>query len=172
MNIDQKYLSTLLKPLENENIITIAEYFNDLEKLKVSYVDDNKNMDEKFKTHLNYMLLKNMISDDSGVSTLKAIGIFPALSGFSIISNKKIMKVEKEEVAMAQNFNIKTFNAQNAQLGNGNTQNVTINMQELVEKVAASGDKEAKGILMKLLENPTISGVIGAGVSGFIGLLS
>jgi hypothetical protein len=106
------------------------------------------------------------------VSTLKAIGIFPALSGFSIISNKKIMKVEKEEVAMAQNFNIKTFNAQNAQLGNGNTQNVTINMQELVEKVAASGDKEAKGILMKLLENPTISGVIGAGVSGFIGLLS
>ena len=68
------------------------------------------------------------------------------------------------------NFNA-PVTTQQAQFGNENIQNVTINIQELVEKVAASNDPEAKGLLKSLLENSTVGSVIGAGVSGLIGLI-
>jgi hypothetical protein len=172
MKIDPEYLSTLLRPLDDGNILTLSQYLSEIEKLGVAVCENNKKPTEMFDVHLNYMISKKMISNMAGQSDLKSLGFLSPLSGnVSILGHVKIMKVEKEEVAMAQNFNIGTLNAQSAQLGNGNTQNVIINIQELVEKVAASNDPEAKGMLMKLLENPTISGVIGAGVTGLIGLL-
>ncbi|MGO2510834.1 hypothetical protein [Marinomonas sp. ef1] len=170
MKIDPDYLSLLLSPLEDNNVLTLKEYFIELERREIF----NKKLDKshKFETHVEYLASKKMISNSEGFSDLKLMGFISDKSGgYAILGIAKIMKVEKEEATMAQNFNIGTLNAQSAQLGNGNTQNVTINIQELVEKVAASGDKEAKGVLMKLLENPTISGVIGAGVSGLIGIL-
>jgi hypothetical protein len=173
MNIDQKYLSNLLKPLENESVLTLNEYLAEIESLGVVVSDDNKKPTEMFDIHLNYMSAKKMISNMAGQSDLKSLGFRSTLSGsLLVVGNMKIMKVEKDEVPSNStiNFNAPVTNQQ-AQFGNGNTQNVTINMQELVEKVAASGDKEAKGILMKLLENPTISGVIGASVTGLIGML-
>jgi hypothetical protein len=167
MKIDQEYLSTLMKPLTGGFVLTLLEY---LEKLEVLGIDTGS---EEFSAHLKNLCNKKMISNLDGATDPRKLGFSFSPHGeiSSINSSMKIMVAEKEETAMAQNFNIENFNAQNAQLGNGNTQNVTINMQELVEKVAASDDPEAKGMLMKLLENPTISGVIGAGVTGLIGLL-
>lgn len=173
MKIDQEYLSTLLRPLDDGDILTLSEYLTEVEQLGVVVCENNKKPTEMFDLHLDYIISKKLISNIEGKSDRKSLGFFRALSGqLSIIGSMKIMKTEKEETNSNSTF---TFNGpvtnQQAQFGNGNTQNVTINIQELVEEVAASGDKEAKGILMKLLENPTISGVIGAGVSGLIGLL-
>lgn len=170
MKIDHKYLSLLLSPLEDSNVLTLKEYFSELEERNIfnRKVDDGR----KFYTHIEFLSSRKLIANAEGYSDLKSMGfISDKMGGYAIFGIAKIMKLEKEETTMAQNFNIGTLNAQSAQIGNGNTQNVTIHIQELVEKVAASGDKEAKGMLMKLLENPTISGVIGAGVSGLIGLL-
>jgi hypothetical protein len=173
MKIDPEYLSTLLNPLDGGNILTLSEYLTEVERLGVVVCEYNKKPTEMFDLHLDYIISKKLISNIEGKSDRKSLGFFSALSGqLSIIGSVKIMKTEKEETNSNSTF---TFNGpvtnQQAQFGNGNTQNVTINMQELVEKVAASDDPEAKGMLMKLLENPTVSGVIGAGVSGLIGLL-
>ncbi|ETI60675.1 hypothetical protein [Marinomonas profundimaris] len=173
MKIDQEYLVKLLSPLDDGNILTLSAYLSEVEKLGVIVCESNKKTTEMFDVHLNYMISKKMISNMARQSDLKSLGFLSPLSGeLSFLGHVKIMKAEKEETISNSTFN---FNApvttQQAQFGNDNTQNVTINMQELVEKVAASGDKEAKGMLMKLLENPTVNGVIGAGVSGLIGLL-
>uniref|UniRef100_A6VSV0 AbiTii domain-containing protein n=1 Tax=Marinomonas sp. (strain MWYL1) TaxID=400668 RepID=A6VSV0_MARMS len=173
MKIDQEYLLTLLSPLDDGDILTLSEYLSEVEKLGVVVCESNKRPTEMFDLHLDYIISKKLISNIEGKSDRKSLGFFPGLSGqLSIIGSVKIMKTEKEEIASNSTFN---FNApvttQQAQFGNGNTQNVTINMQELVEKVAASNDQEAKGVLKKLLDNSTVSSVIGAGVSGLIGLL-
>ncbi|EGR4214507.1 TPA: hypothetical protein JG812_000113 [Vibrio parahaemolyticus] len=69
------------------------------------------------------------------------------------------------------NYHIGNINGEQLQVGNNNTQLVTINIQNLVEKVAKSNDPEAKTLLRKLLENNTVSSVIGAGTSALLGML-
>lgn len=55
--------------------------------------------------------------------------------------------------------------------GTNNSQQVSISIGELAQKVAESGDSEAKSALVKMLENPTIRAMLGAGVSVILGLL-
>ncbi|HIF6002368.1 TPA: hypothetical protein ACX3F9_004496 [Vibrio parahaemolyticus] len=78
---------------------------------------------------------------------------------------------KKESTVMTQNFNIGSINSDQVQVGNENTQNITININEVVERIAASDDEQAKSQLKSLLENNTVASVIGAGVSGLIALL-
>lgn len=168
MKINQKYLSTLMEPLKDNSILTLSVYLDEIAALGVDIES------EEFNVHLRHLCSKKMISNLDGESTPKKLGFNFVANGKigTIIGSIKITAAEKEETASNSNF---IFNGpvttQQAQFGNDNNQNVTINMQKLVEEVVASGDKEAKGMLMKLLENPTISGVIGAGVTGLIGLL-
>lgn len=68
-------------------------------------------------------------------------------------------------------FNIGSISSEQLQVGNNNTQTVTINVKKLVEEVAKSDDPEAKGLLKKLLENRTVGSVIGAGASALISML-
>ncbi|MGO4003345.1 hypothetical protein ABVN23_19905 [Pseudomonas fluorescens] len=68
-------------------------------------------------------------------------------------------------------ISIGTLNGQQVQVGNGNTQNINITIEQLAKEVAKSDDPKAKSLLRGLLENATVSSVIGAGVSGLIGLL-
>jgi hypothetical protein len=168
MSIDQEYLNLLLTPLDNSGVLSITTYIKEIQGLGIDVES------EDFARHLKYLCLKKEITNFYGKSDHKNLGFNFTASGklSSVVGHIEIMKAGKEEKTMAQNFNIGTLNAQSAQLGNGNTQNVTINMQELVEKVAASGDKEAKSALMKALENPIVSKVIGAAVPALIGLLS
>lgn len=70
-----------------------------------------------------------------------------------------------------QMISIGTLSAQQVQVGNNNAQTVNITLEQLTREVSKSDDPAAKGILRALLENPTISSVIGGGVSGLIGLL-
>ncbi|MBI6672751.1 hypothetical protein YA0637_14485 [Pseudomonas syringae] len=74
----------------------------------------------------------------------------------------------KEATSM---ISIGTLNGQQVQVGNGNTQNVNITIEQLAKEIAKTDDPKAKSLLKGLLENATVSSVIGAGVSGLIGLL-
>lgn len=68
-------------------------------------------------------------------------------------------------------ISIGTLNGQQIQVGNGNIQNINITIEQLAKEVAKSDDPKAKSMLKALLENATVSSVIGAGVSGLIALL-
>lgn len=80
------------------------------------------------------------------------------------------MKAEAQDSVMSQ-INIGSISSNHLQVGNNNTQITNMNVQELVEKVAQSNDPEAKSKLMALLQNNTVASVLGAGVSGLLGLL-
>lgn len=68
-------------------------------------------------------------------------------------------------------FNIGSLSGGNVQVGNNNSLGVNINIQELAERIATSGDEDAKSKLKEFLNNSTVASVIGAGVSGLLGLL-
>lgn len=84
------------------------------------------------------------------------------------------MTSQKHETDAANNtiFNIGSITSEQLQVGNHNAQSITINVQKLVEEVAQSDDPKAKGLLLKLLENSTVSSIIGSGVSALIGTLA
>lgn len=67
--------------------------------------------------------------------------------------------------------NIGAISGNQVQVGNQNTQITNISIQELIERVAKSNDTEAKNLLVKLSENNTISGIIGASLSGLFSSL-
>ncbi len=68
-------------------------------------------------------------------------------------------------------INIKSITGEQIQVGNNNSQTVTINLQQLVENIAKSDDPEAKSSLKSLLQNSTVASLIGAGVSTLLNLL-
>lgn len=68
-------------------------------------------------------------------------------------------------------FHIGSVSGSNVQVGNNNSLGVNINIQELAEHIAKSGDEDAKSKLKEFLNNSTVASVIGAGVSGLLGLL-
>ncbi|MCU5776339.1 hypothetical protein N5923_02350 [Erwiniaceae bacterium BAC15a-03b] len=68
-------------------------------------------------------------------------------------------------------YNIGSVSGSQVQIGENNHLLINVSITELVEKVAASSDKEAKSTLKKLLENSTVAGVIGAGASALFALL-
>ncbi|ASO31040.1 hypothetical protein CG015_17835 [Vibrio anguillarum] len=171
MKIEQEYLDLLLKPLADSAVPNLKEYLEELMSLGVQIEDGNGRIDRKFETHLRYLSTKRLISNMDGSSDLKALGITIGAGGHIVIlGDKLIMQTETQEPAMPQ-INIGSINSKQVQVGNHNSQVTNINVQELVEKVAQSNDEEAKGILKSLLENSTVASVVGAGLSGLIGLL-
>jgi len=172
MNIDNNYIDTLLQPLQGDAIPTLSEYIEEIIELGIQLEGANGRIDRKFETHLRYISNKKLISNADGLSDLKSLGFHIGASGhIAITGNIMIMKTEKEEVAMPQNISIQSITSGNVQVGNNNSQVTNIHIQEIVEKVAASNDPEAKSILKSLLENSTVGSLLGAGASALIGLL-
>jgi hypothetical protein len=71
---------------------------------------------------------------------------------------------------------INISNSQGIQVGDHNTQNIEIGLNELVEKINSSDVSEvekleAKSGLRKLMENPVVAGVLGGATSGILALL-
>jgi hypothetical protein len=58
------------------------------------------------------------------------------------------------------------------QAGNGYTQIVNITLKELAEKIAVSDDEEAKNLFIKLLENPFVASITGAGATALLTLIT
>jgi hypothetical protein len=70
-----------------------------------------------------------------------------------------------------QMINIGTLNGQQIQVGNNNTQHINITIEQLTKEISKSNDPKAKSLLKGLLENATVSSVIGAGASALLALL-
>lgn len=170
--IEQEYLSKMLAPLEENTMPTLSEYIAELEELGLVLTDNEGRIDRKFEMHLRYLSTKRMISNADGRSDLKSMGfVFGFGGGFAIIGDIYLMKVEQEDANMSQHINIGTINSSQVQVGNDNNQVTNINIQEMVEKVAASNDPEAKSLLKELLSNSTVASAVGAGVSSLLSLL-
>ena len=71
----------------------------------------------------------------------------------------------------APSVHIGKMSAKQVQIGDHNSLTVTVTLAEVVSKVAAGDDQEAKGLLKRLLENNTVAAVVGAGASALLGLL-
>jgi hypothetical protein len=65
-------------------------------------------------------------------------------------------------------IHVGSISAQQVQVGHGNTQTINITVKELAEKVAASNDEEAKGLLRKVFENPIVASIVGAGAAALL----
>ncbi|WP_299668206.1 hypothetical protein [uncultured Psychromonas sp.] len=172
MKIEQSYIDILLKPLQDNAVPNLSEYIEEIEVLGIQLESQDGRIDRKFETHLRYMSTKRLISNVNGLSDLKSLGFHLGTGGhIGIVGNIMIMKTEKEELVMPQNINIGSITSDKVQVGNNNSQVTNIHFQEIVEKVAASNDPEAKSILKSLLENSTVGSLLGAGASALIGLL-
>lgn len=66
-------------------------------------------------------------------------------------------------------IHIGSISGQQVQVGNQNTQTTNITLSEVVQRVAASEDAEAKGLMGKLLGNSTVAAIVGAGASALLG---
>jgi hypothetical protein len=54
------------------------------------------------------------------------------------------------------------------QIGHDNNQVMQITLQQLVEQVAKSNDKDAKSLIQKILENNTVASIIGAAAGALL----
>jgi hypothetical protein len=57
---------------------------------------------------------------------------------------------------------------QQFQVGDHNNQTMNMTVKELTDRVSASSDDEAKSLLRKLLENPIVANIIGAGAAALL----
>ena len=70
-------------------------------------------------------------------------------------------------------ISIGTITATQVQVGNNNQQITNISLQEVVQRVAEQGDSQTKGLLRVILENPTVSTLVGvAATAGLSKLLA
>lgn len=82
----------------------------------------------------------------------------------------------QQELQMKQAPVININNSQGIQIGDHNVQHIASSLQGLIEKIdqssASQQEKhEAKGLVARLLENPTVASLLGGAISGAIGLL-
>lgn len=79
---------------------------------------------------------------------------------------------ENEHKSMPKNntYNIGSISGEQVQVGEKNHMLVNISITELVEKVAKSGDPQAKSMLKQLLENSTVASIVGAGATALLSL--
>ncbi|EML2677149.1 MAG: hypothetical protein E7G14_04090 [Klebsiella michiganensis] len=82
-----------------------------------------------------------------------------------------VVKASKNRDKQIHHVNFSGLNNAQIQIGNNNNQLMQISVKELVEKIADSEDKEAKSLLLKILENNTVASIIGAGTSALFSLL-
>lgn len=112
-------------------------------------------------------LNKNFVNYDEFLGISK-------LCGDALQPDREFIALECEPITPTRGRIVNTtynIDSKNVQIGDYNTQNVTINIQELVEAIAESNDNEAKSMLKSFLENNTVASVVGAGVSGLIALI-
>lgn len=96
---------------------------------------------------------------------------FASIPAHYQIKHKNLSIQEVEKMIQQVTYNFGSISAEQLQVGNDNTQNVTINVKKLVEEIAKSNDDNAKSMLRNLLGNSTVASIVGAGVSGLISMI-
>lgn len=168
-----------MQDLAYPNIITInGVEFRSIRKagsnnVKVPYTEEpNISIGDLIyqKSGQNEIILKVIDLDFQPGGTLNVGTNHPNLLNLSV---ENITSAEHKTTSPTNTtYNINSVSGSQVQLGNNNSQITNISIRELVEKVAASNDPEAKGLLKGLLENNTIAGIVGAGASALFGLLA
>lgn len=105
----------------------------------------------------------------------------PGLGGIPPHWNLKLKKgtslAQREHEAQVRHAPIININnSQGIQIGDQNVQHIASSLQGLIEKIDQSSASlhekhEAKGLVAKLLENPTVASLLGGAISGAVGLL-
>lgn len=75
------------------------------------------------------------------------------------------MTAASHQTPFSASLSIGAIHAEQVQVGNHNQQITNITLHEVVQKVAEQGDFQTKNLLRQLLENPTVSSVVGAGTT-------
>ena len=164
MKIDQSYLDTLLAPLSDNALPTLSEYIKELEDLGITLDGPDGKIDRKFGTHLRHMSSNRLISNISGLSDLKSLGFSLGVGGHASINGSRIiMKVEHRDNVPHQRIHLGTISNDSVQAGTHNNQVTNLFLQDVVEKIAASNDLEAKSLLKSLLDNYTVGNILGTG---------
>lgn len=86
------------------------------------------------------------------------------------------MQQELQELKVKQAPVINITNSQGIQIGDHNIQHIASSLQGLIEKIDQSSASpqeklEARGLVARLLENPTVASLLGGAIGGAIGLL-
>lgn len=84
------------------------------------------------------------------------------------LSVKNLTSAAHQPPPSPSSIHIGSVSGHQIQVGNQNTQVVTISLEEVVKQVAAANDPEAKNILRKFLENNTVAAIVGAGATALI----
>ena len=166
MRIEDEVVKKMLAPLENNAVPTIEEYLTEIDESVIQVSNPDGQVNPEFKVYFDYLISKRMICSSDGKYDPKSMGIHWAVGGLSIVGDRRIMKSEIGGGIMGQTININ--NASQVQVGDGNSQEMTITMKELADKIAKSGDQEAKSALKALLENSTVASMLGVAATTLI----
>jgi hypothetical protein len=83
-----------------------------------------------------------------------------------IVQNRSVEDgVEIAPQPARTSIHVENLTGHNVQVGHENQQTFNLTVEQLVDKVAASGDADAKTLLGKLLNNATVGALIGAGAA-------
>ncbi|MFC1523649.1 hypothetical protein ACFL6N_02540 [Thermodesulfobacteriota bacterium] len=109
-----------------------------------------------------------VITDTQFNSGLRKIKPF-----FTISIVKESTQQREERMVENTTFHI---NNSNVQVGDGNIQNIVNSFEQLVKEIDKSSStseqkEEAKGLVKTLISNPTVAAVLGAAVSGLLGIM-
>ncbi len=101
---------------------------------------------------------------------------FGSIPAHYVLEVSKEGSMKKENATTTTN-NFNFHNSQGIQIGDYNTQNLQVALNEVLTKLNESGAshkdiEEAKGRLAKFLEHPLVSSVVGASLPVALGLLS
>jgi hypothetical protein len=105
----------------------------------------------------------------------QGLGSIPSHWSLKLRKDMSLLQMP-QELQMKQAPVININNSQGIQIGDHNIQHIASSLQNLIEKIDQSSalpqeKQEAKGMVKRLLENPTVASLLGGAISGAIGLL-
>jgi hypothetical protein len=118
-----------------------------------------------------WKLIRPLPSRKEELFTILEANYKPGLHG---IPSHWTLKLRKESSLASGNGSATTINISNStgiQIGDHNVQHIINSFIGLIEKIEASSSSaqeknEAKGVLRRALENPTVAAILGSAVSG------
>lgn len=92
MNIDDRYLENLVKPLEGKVGLTPKEYISAISDLGIAVTEASGKIDRKFKLHLLHAVSSGYIQNDRGTKLLDDFGLTLSGDGYISLVNNRVIK--------------------------------------------------------------------------------
>ncbi|CAG9183870.1 RIP homotypic interaction motif-containing protein [Cupriavidus pinatubonensis] len=137
--------------------------------------------DETFIGTEGSILLRTLPGGREEAYLIQQADFSPGLSGIPPHWNLKLKKgtslgQQQQEAQTRHAPIININNSQGIQIGDQNVQHIASSLQGLIEKIdqssaSPSEKNEAKGLVAKVLENPTVASLLGGVIGGAVELL-